>query len=128
MLGGANEIIARRFKNEMNRYYHASGSKINLRKSQIYGWNINPREMLDITRVLNMDGVVIWESFDYLGVPIFKSNPKSLAWNPIVEKIKREIMGWRTVWLNLAGKVVLIKVILNNYLLYQCSLLLTLIK
>ena len=59
LLGGASQIIARCFKNEMNRYYHASGSKINLRKSQIYGWNINPREMLDITRVLNMDGVVI---------------------------------------------------------------------
>ena len=84
--------------------------------------------MLDITRVLNMDGVVIWESFNYLGVPIFKYNPKSSSWNPIVEKIKREIMGWRTVWLNLAGKVVLIKVILNNYLLYQCSLLLAPVK
>ena len=75
-----------------------------------------------------MDGVVTWESFNYLGVPIFKSNPKSSAWNPIVEKIKREIMGWGTVWLNLAGKVVLIKDILKNYLLYQCSLLLALTK
>ena len=28
------------------------------------------------------------------------------------------------MWLNLAGKLVLIKAVLNNYLLYQCSLLL----
>ena len=105
-LGGASQIIAHCFKNEMNRYYHASGSKINLRKSQIYGWNINPREMLDITRILNMDGVVTWESFNYLGIPIFKSKPKSSAWNPIVEKIKRKIKGWGSIWLNLVGKVV----------------------
>ena len=84
--------------------------------------------MLDITRVLNMDGVVAWESFNYLGIPIFKSKPKSSAWNPIVEKIKRKIMGWGIAWLNMAGKAVLIKVVLNNYLLYQCSLLLALVK
>ena len=37
-------------------------------------------------------------------------------------------MGWGIVWLNLAGKVVLIKAVLNNYLLYQCSLLLATAK
>ena len=37
-------------------------------------------------------------------------------------------MGWGTAWLNLVGKVVLIKVVLNNYLLYQCSLLLAPVK
>ena len=57
-LGGASQIIARRIKNTMNHYCHASGSKINLRKSRIFGWNINPREMSDISRILNMDGVV----------------------------------------------------------------------
>ena len=118
LLGGASQIIARRFKSEMNRYCHASRSKINLRKSQIYGWNLNPREMLDITQVLNMDGVVAWESFNYLGVPIFKSKLKSSAWNPIVEKIKRKIEGWGSIWLNLVWKVILIKAVLNNYLLY----------
>ena len=80
--------------------------------------------MLDISRILNVDGVVAWESFNYLGIPIFKSKPKSSAWNPIVEKIKRKIHGWGSIWLNLAGKVVLIKAVLNSYLLYQSSLLL----
>ena len=32
------------------------------------------------------------------------------------------------IWLNLAGKVVLIKFVLNSYLLYQCSLLLAPVK
>ena len=123
-MGGASQIIARRFKAEWNRYCQASGSKINLMKSQIFGWNINSREMLDITRILNMNGVVSWDSFKYLGVPIVKLKSKSLDWNPIVDKIKNKISGWGTIWLNLAGKVVLIKVVLNSFLLYQCSLLL----
>ena len=77
-----------------------------------------------ISHVLEIDGVISWDSFKYLGVPIFKSKPNGLAWNPIVDKIKKKIIGWGASWLNLAGKVVLIKVVLNNYLLYQCSLLL----
>ena len=43
---------------------------------------------------------------------------------PIMEKIKRKIMNWGAIWLNLAGKVVIIKAVLNSLLLYQCSLLL----
>ena len=124
LLGGASQIIARRFKTELDRYCRASGSEISFRKSQIYGWNINPREMLDISRILNMNGVVDWEYFNYLGIPIFKAKPKSSAWNPIIEKIKRKIHGWGSIWLNLAGKVVLIKAVLNSCLLYQSSLLL----
>ena len=46
----------------------------------------------------------------------------------MVEKIKNKISGWGTNWLNLAGKVVLIKAVLNSYLVYQCSLLLALGK
>jgi len=80
--------------------------------------------MLDISQILDMDGVVMWDSFTYLGVPIFKSKAKKSAWTPIVEKIKRNITHWGTIWLNLAGKVVLIKAVLNSFLLYQCTLLL----
>ena len=128
LMGGASQIIASRFKTELNRYCLASGSKINLTKSQIFGWNINPREVLDISRILNMNGTVSWDSFKYLGVPIFKIRSKSSEWNPIVEKIKKKISSWGTAWLNLARKVVLVKVVMNNHLLYQCSLLLAPVK
>ena len=72
--------------------------------------------MLEISRVLNMKGVVTWESFNYLGVPIFQVKPNSSAWQHIVEKIKSKVTGWGTAWLNLAGKVILIKAVLNSYL------------
>ena len=84
--------------------------------------------MLEISRVLNMEGVVSWESFNYLGVPIFKTKTNSLAWQPIVEKIKSKIMGWGTTWLNLARKLILIKAMLNSFLLFQCSLILAPVK
>ena len=33
-------------------------------------------------------------------------------------------MAWGVVWLNLAGKLILIKYVLNSYPLYWCSILL----
>ena len=80
--------------------------------------------MSEISQVLDIEGVTHWDSFKYLRVPIFNSKPKSSAWNPLVEKIKKRILGWGATWLNLAGKLVLIKAILHSYLLYQCSFLL----
>jgi len=59
MLGGASVITARHFKQELDTYKKVSGSKINYQKSQIYGWNSTPREMLDIARALEMEGTIL---------------------------------------------------------------------
>ena len=77
LLGGASHHIARRFKNKLDIYCQDSGCKLNLRKSLIYSWNINMREMTEISRILGIEGVTNWDSFKYLGVPVFKSNQKT---------------------------------------------------
>ena len=63
LLGGASQLIARRFKTEMDLFCQASKSKLNIRKSKIFGWNINPREMTGISRILEIEGVTNWDSF-----------------------------------------------------------------
>jgi hypothetical protein len=62
--------------------------------------------------------------FKHLGVPIFKSNPKASHWDQLIGKLKNRINSWGANWLNLAGKVVLIKAVLANIPIYQSSLLL----
>ena len=104
----------RKFKNELDVYTEISGSIMSLIKSKIFGWNITPREMLDISRILGMEGCTNWEAFKYLGVPIFKSKPKDSHWNLLIDKLKNKINSWGTSWLNLAGKVVLIKAVLAS--------------
>lgn len=80
--------------------------------------------MLEISRILGMEGCTNWDEFKYLGVPIFKSTPRASHWNQLIERIKNRINSWGANWLNLAGKVVLIKVVLANIPIYQSSLLL----
>jgi hypothetical protein len=117
-------VTAKKFKKELDIYTEISGSLISLTKSKIYGWNITPREMLEISRILGMEGCTNWDEFKYLGVPIFKSTPKASHWNQLIERIKNRINSWGANWLNLAGKVVLIKAVLASIPIYQSSLLL----
>jgi hypothetical protein len=46
----------KKFKKELDSCAEVFGSVISLPKSKIYGWNITPREMLEISRVLGMEG------------------------------------------------------------------------
>ena len=111
------------FQKELDLYQEASGSLINFRKSQMLGWNYNPREMADISRIIGIERKTQWDAFKYLGVPIFKASPKSSSWIQIVDKIKSRINTWGETWLNPAGKVVLIKVVLTSIPIYQFSIL-----
>jgi hypothetical protein len=124
LLGGAIPIIAKKFKEELDAYAAASGSEISQAKSNIYGWNITPNEMLGITRALGMEGHTNWEAFKYLGIPTFKNAPRTSHWNHLVEKLKNKFSSWGVNWLNLAGKAVMIKSVVSSIPIYQSSLML----
>ena len=71
-----------------------------------------------------MEGMIDWDNFIYLGIPICKNKVKPAKWEPILDKIKVKIQRWSANWLNLAGKTILIKVVLNSMPIYHSSILL----
>ena len=66
-----------------------------------------------------MEGTMDWDGFTYLGIPIYKTKIKSAKWEPILDKLKAKIQGWSANWLNLAGKMILLKSVLNSMPIYQ---------
>ena len=56
LLRRVSVISARLFKRELDLYQEVSNSLINYNKSQILSWNCNPREMVDISRILGING------------------------------------------------------------------------
>ena len=124
LLGGASIISANSFKKELDIYKEASGSKINYSKSTIYGWNCSAKNLADIARLLEMKICQDWDSFKYLGIPIFRSIPKVTHWMPLLDKLKLRIQAWGASWLNTAGKIILIKSVLTSMPLFQHSILL----
>ena len=71
-----------------------------------------------------MEGAMDWDDFTYLGIPICKSKIKAAKWGATLEKIKGKIQSWSANWLNLAGKTILLKSVLNSMPIYQSSILL----
>lgn len=124
LLGGASIISANSFKKELDSYREVSGSKINYSKSIVYSWNCSARELSDIARILQMEGSWKWDSFKYLGIPIFRTISKVAHWTPLLDKIKNRIHAWGASWLNNAGKIILMKAVLSSLPLYQHSILL----
>ena len=124
LLGGESLHSARHFKHELEIYKEVSGSKINFQKSKIFSWKCSARELQEITRILGMGGTMDWERFIYLGIPIYKTKIKSTNWDIILDKIKTKIQSWNASWLNLAGKTILIKAVLNSMPIYHSSILL----
>ena len=71
-----------------------------------------------------MEGLTVWDTFTYLGIPIFKVSPKFIHWLPLLDKLKNKIQAWGAKWLNRAGKVILMNSVLAILPIYQCSVLL----
>lgn len=58
----------------------------------------------------------------YLGVPIGDNMNKCSAWKPILWKIQNKLASWKARTLSRAGRLTLIKSVLNSLLVYYMSL------
>eukprot|EP00253_Pinus_taeda_P023887 PITA_23887 len=56
LLGGATTRITRSINATLNKYCRVSGALINENKTEVYSWNIEQRELSDITTLLGFKG------------------------------------------------------------------------
>eukprot|EP00253_Pinus_taeda_P017214 PITA_17214 len=122
LLGGATTIIARRFKSLLDKFMRYSGGKINYLKSCIYGWNVSPQMIHNISNTFGVPCKLDWDCFSYLGMPVTIGKEKTGVWDLTLDKMKRKLQRWGTLWLNPAGRQVLLKSGLSCLPLYQFSL------
>ena len=92
-LGGAFMVIEKRFKRVLSIFLKSSEGKVNASKSKFYGWNWLPGTMARISTILGFEGLTIWNSFSYLGIPIFKGEKKMADWHSVIDKEKNQFLG-----------------------------------
>jgi len=61
-------------------------------------------------------------SITYLGVPLGANMRRLSSWQPILEKVQSRLSLWKASCLSRAGKLVLIKAVLNSLPLYYLSI------
>jgi len=101
-------------------YALASGQVINPSKSTVYYGSISVSRINHITDLIGFNRGSL--PFLYLGVPIFKGKPKKLFLQPIADKIKSKLSSWKASLLSIAGRVVLVKSIIQGMLIHSISI------
>lgn len=123
LIGGASSLMARRFKRVLDAFLQVSGGKLNNRKCKIYTWNVPHQIQQSISQILDIPLQRNWSSFSYLGLPLAKEHIKAEVWTKHIEKMRGLLQSWGASWLNLAGKTILIKVVLSGLPIYQYAVI-----
>lgn len=101
-------------------YALSSGQMISSNKSTIYSGSISPARVLNIANRLGFRIGSL--PFTYLGDPIFKGKPKKIHFQPIADKIKLKLSAWKASLLSMAGRVQLVKSVIQGMLIHTISI------
>lgn len=107
-------------KELFDRYALNSGQVINTSKSTLFSDSISHSRMERIVNLLNFKIGSI--PFNYLGVPIFKGKPKVCHLQPIADKIRLKLSNWKANLLSMAGRVQLVRSVVQSMLTYSISI------
>ncbi|KAI3771839.1 hypothetical protein L6452_03008 [Arctium lappa] len=101
-------------------FYEASGLKINISKSKLYGIGVEEEETQAWAHGIGcVHGVL---PFMYLGLPVGVVMSKSDSWKMVVEKIKNKLATWKARLISFGGRQTLVKFVLGSLSLYFFSL------
>jgi hypothetical protein len=115
--GKQSNLIA--LKKLFTRYALASGQVVNVSKSTIYSGSISNSRLLHIAQFLGFSIGAL--PFVYLGVPIFKGSPKVAYFQPMADKIKAKLAAWKASLLSVAGRIELVKSVVQSMLIHSIT-------
>ncbi|XP_058733701.1 uncharacterized protein LOC131605347 [Vicia villosa] len=97
----------------------ASGLGINYHKSKLIDINVNNAFLEAVSNVLSCK--VEESNFYFLGIPVGFNPRKVETWRPIISKMRKRLSGWKNRFLNLGGRITLLKSILSSLTVFTMS-------
>ncbi|GKE20143.1 RNA-directed DNA polymerase, eukaryota, reverse transcriptase zinc-binding domain protein [Tanacetum coccineum] len=102
----------RQITRSLNSFYRASGLKINISKSNLFGVRVSDNELQAMAHVTGCQASTF--PLTYLGLPIGKSMHYLPSWNILVNKFKLKLSTWKASLLSIDGRLTLIKSVLGS--------------
>nr|XP_029151561.1 uncharacterized protein LOC114925942 [Arachis hypogaea] len=114
------EETIKNYKRLLCSFEVMSGLSINFDKSSLIPDNCEQQWVQSMCSLLGCKEAAL--PVRYLGIPL-GANPRLVkTWKPIIDKVKEKLGLWKSKTINKAGKLVLIKAVLNSLLVYYLSL------
>ncbi|GKD78323.1 RNA-directed DNA polymerase, eukaryota, reverse transcriptase zinc-binding domain protein, partial [Tanacetum coccineum] len=100
--------------------YMASGLKININKSNLFGVGVSSEEVA----IMAANSGCLSGSFPltYLGLPIGSNMNRVVNWKVLIDRFKLKLSGWKANLLSIGGRLTLIKSVLGSLGIYFMSI------
>lgn len=95
------------------------GLKVNFHKSMLFGVNVSESWLHKALMVMNSKHD--WQFFLYLGLPIGGDCRKLSFSLPLIDCIKRRLSGWKSLFLSMESRLILIKFVMSSIPVYFVS-------
>ncbi|XP_058747155.1 uncharacterized protein LOC131620159 [Vicia villosa] len=119
IVGEGNWKHVRALKVVLRAFEIVSGLGINFHKSKLIGINSNNHFLDAVSHFLSCKREE--SCFHFLGIPIGCNPRKESTWNPLVAKMKSILEGWTNRFLNLGGRITLLKSVLSSLAIFTMS-------
>ncbi|KAE8731452.1 hypothetical protein F3Y22_tig00002840pilonHSYRG01365 [Hibiscus syriacus] len=96
------------------------GLSINFRKSCLAGVKVEEDKLKQLARLGGCSVSAL--PFKYLGIPLGADPRRISTWEPVIEKFKAKLVGWKSRTLSFVGRVVLINSVLLMLSLFYMSI------
>lgn len=120
ILCDANSYKLSHINDTLEIFLWASGLKVNYSKSQLIGCNVEEEKVRELAALVDVSVGTL--PFNYLGVPLGGNPRRKQPWVPLVEKMRTRTAPWRSKFLSLSGRLVLLKDVISAIPVYYLSI------
>ncbi|GKB56734.1 RNA-directed DNA polymerase, eukaryota, reverse transcriptase zinc-binding domain protein [Tanacetum coccineum] len=101
-------------------FYMASGLKININKSNLFGVGVSSEEVVNMAATSGCLSSSL--PLSYLGLPIGSNMNRVASWKVLIDRFKNKLPGWKASLLSIGGRLTLIKSVLGSLGIYYMSI------
>jgi len=109
------------YKQILDDFAKATGMEVNLTKTKVFFFNTHIAIHRNVSRILGFQRESLPSK--YLGVTLTAKPRHKSIWDPLITKIQDKVRKWTNISLNLAGRLVLTKAVLQAIPIFMLSAL-----